>query len=658
MWPTFYIPSGIGYPRATGELDHLCGVNECPYSIPAPASIEDGDIQVIIVSANDEPAAWPDYATDGWRELFYSDRMALTQISFGLGNQHVFWRFWTTGAADFVAPSGASEVCWVSVSLKNQNTDDPFFSGWCFMRNSTPYGGSPIYPANYIQPSAEGDVILQWTSNTRENVDATEAASGDIEFSCKNMGINILNDSEGHVVTGLYANHNVNNLLLYSNDPTQSAWSKVGATASVDVTYGSKTLLPAVMYPTTANSQHYIEQSVALEAGKFYLLAGRIGRAIGQGTTVWLGYEKPDTSIHGLGYVSAGTRYDLPGSTEVTWANALASIQNATNDDIPSIAWDTFTVPFYCDTTGTYKIRLWSSDSGADPTVAAVGSTNRWIAWSELLLCESSEIAQHPAFYPTGGSAVLPGSVPYTRLVPPKLVANVSDSSRGFGGVIVRRGGAAVSRPECELFNPATRNTHVYFDALATGDTRFLDDSSQVAAETAGTSSLVYEYLSHKKYYFEATVTSFGTGGTSDYYGVGFAPFESQLQSPRGTNTGFGSQQAFGAYNNQYAYQSSGKVYADGALDGTYTAWSVNDIIGCAIDFTNWQISFYRNGTLVRTVSIANDRAREGLWSGVAAWISPATVALQARFTFNFKGPFGGRKPSGFVAYDFDNEVT
>ena len=675
MWPTMFMPLClIETDFRDGDIDHLCGI-ATPVSgtvtVPTPSTIETGMIQLVIASywTNTTPT-WPGFA-NGWREAFDAETIPVSSEPFGDGTQKIFWRIFTAGDPAFAAtiPSGNLEICYVSMILRNTNLNDPILNAWMMHRPSSPYGPHPALPANYIEVAKEGDVIIQFTSPDRTLGDSTVPDAGSVEFSCKHA--TAASPGTGHIVSALYGKRgNVSNLLRQSKTLATSAWTYVGMTRESNPIEGIGNVAKANvrLRQATGTTKHYIEQEVALEAGKTYLLGacGFGNRAGTRKTTVWLSYVKPDSSEHGcggeVGTASSGDRANISGATAGRWDDTPGpSVFNFTGDPFTGEFGHTFTLPIVCDTTGTYKIRLHLTDGiTLDPGSTSAGNTGVWWVSSDMVLQEQANGALYPhaSFYPTAADAVAVGDVPYTLLAPPDLLDNASNSARGFGGIVVRRGSPA-KRPLCKLFNPASRGIRLDVSDYKIEDTRIRNGldiqtgASGPAYEGATSSHCVSEYLSHKKYYFEVKVTSIGTAGTHAAYAIGFCPFYANHLTPD-----FLADPP-GDYTTQYAYNSTGQVYRNGTLEaGTVDAWVSGDIIGAAIDFTNWEISFYRNGTLQDTVSIANNSRRYALWNCICSWLHEDTAAAQARFTWNFRGPFGGRKPSGFVAFDFDNELT
>lgn len=110
-------------------------------------------------------------------------------------------------------------------------------------------------------------------------------------------------------------------------------------------------------------------------------------------------------------------------------------------------------------------------------------------------------------------------------------------------------------------------------------------------------------------------------------------------------------------------YNWTGDIGGNGSTESTGNAsWASGDIIGIAVDYLNSQIDFYHNGTLQDSVSMFDPSYTYSMMDQVPHKIV-VVHALGSRADhnsghFNFSGPFTYTKPTGFVAIDWQNEVT
>jgi hypothetical protein len=413
----------------------------------------------------------------------------------------------------------------------------------------------------------------------------------------------------------------------------------------------------------TGTTRHYIEQSVELEAGKTYCLAvaGGTNDLGSQQTSVHLTYVKPDNTEHGVGirgagsYTNATWRVNVAGS-EIEWGDNPGP---GYMSDVPSVfnlAGGLLHLPIICTESGTYKIRI---NVGVnlpvtDPTTAQAGNANAVWYHSDIVLQESNVAAQMPVFVPTEADPILPEDAEF--YIPPiwNTVGLGDATGLRTACFVLRRNTTIPTRPPCYLHAPGIDGRRFDFaaDGLSLTSTRGRYYST-IRVNCIQSSHAVSRYLTGAtKFYYEMNVTSFGSGGTDDDYFIAL-----NLVEAGNVNLHYVNQPYKHAY--QYGYSSTGKVYNSGTLVGSgYATWQIGDEVGASIDFENWEIKFYRNGTVIETISIVDDGRRDGLFMAAVGLTGVNTYATEAELSANFRGPFGGRKPSGFVAFDFDNEVA
>lgn len=651
MWPTFFMPL-MAIQERNGQVDHLCGTDTCgsgnPFDVPNPLSLAAGNSQVIVVSyyTNDVPV-WPD-ATDGWSLIF--DTSTVQGNGTWSGNQKVFYRIWNGTDPDFqvTIPSGSLSGAWLSMSLANANDADPIFSGYIFLAESYPVGVMSIQgDAQYLECANTGDVFLQVSSSEGDFTSAQEPATADVEFACTNTSVPT---NWGHTLSAIYAARQANNLIPYSKvDP--SGWTLNALTRDTATAYSTKVKPALRLYTSGGSSKHYAECSVDLEAGKSYAFVMSYFANNGAGA-YWMTYEKPDTSEHGVGFNAArNVKATLSGSTEVSASvktdNVECLIQG---DNIMGYFGSTAGIMIRADTTGTYKLRIHiSANTSTDPNTNNSPSASAILWIQDVALIEGPSVSIIPTMLPTSGAAILPGQAAYVRPTP--FIENYPFSPTGWFSLAVRRAGG--SRPVCRLMECKRRGVLLDFGDNNINDSRLLAAPEIDDPYPLRTSHAVYSQLADKKFYLELYVSSWGTGSTNDDYSIGMCPFEAATN-----NSSASSSTPTGGWPGQYVYCSTGKTFTNGTVDGsTIAAWQVGDYVGVGLDLTDNEITFYLNGTLVKTMAI-NSSQYDRLWVGLFGFFSDYSLDKQARMTYNFRGPFGGRKPSGFAAFDFDNELT
>lgn len=671
MWPTFYIPLALqADDLISGQPSIICGTfNSTPnVSVPNPPTITDGATQLLVVDFFTTAAGvqLPDEVDPAWKRIVDSD----SAVSFGFAGKRQlwFWRVYTTGAADAqftsaIPGAGSMAGCYTNVVLNRPNVDDRWFQCYTHVPVSPPFAGPFVdhwdTPATGFEVANSGDLLI-WSSSSSAATGIfyadNEPFDEDVEFACTPVLELPGAGNMGHTFAAITTRaRTANNLLKHTPSLDPASWSYVGL-SRVSLQPGISGACQLIC--NIGSGRHYIEQEVTLEAGKTYQYAAtQISEwAVNPASVFWLTYIKPDNTEHGAGAYGGYSPSEFTNSTEIRWDTGLGApfVGHSTGlDGVFGVELGFLISP---TVTGTYKIRAYVTAGafGGTPTDQPDQDSARvagrlWSIVSGMVLQEGPKNAQLSNYLPTAGTPIVKGSYPGVLFAPP--TRNTVDPLGGWTGLVMRRSGGA--RPVARLFGPRAQGVAFQFDDYSTGYSWDYHNDTPRGYLGLGCSQVVYAYLSAgTKFYCEMTVDTFGAGGVQDTYSCG-ACITQSMQDHYNIGTVVGDRAG------QYAYMSTGKTWTDGVQDGgTVATWSEGDHIGVGIDFTNWEITHYRNGTLVKTQSIPNDWRRNAMWTAHFGVRSAVTAALEPRFTMNFKGPFGGRKPSGFLAYDFDNEVT
>lgn len=660
MWPTFYIPNGVVLEGVFAGSQSLCGtvtVTTSPTTVPTPAGAEAGDSHLVFVWWPATQPTFPDFTTDGWRVVLNTGRVPQGYTAgFGTNRMRVFLRTIGSGAPDFTmtVAAGSTPVCYASVIVTNQNVDDPVMISYAHKPNFSQVGRRQDGALHKAEVANSGDLFVMVSSPEDETYpfQATdEPDNPDVAFACTvttTSGVGASATVFGYEPAN---KSEANNLLTYCPSMDIAGWSRTGVTVTSFPDVGGYEGGASIV-GDVGSGQHYVEQEVTLEAGETYLYA--LACHFLSGTTPWITYVKPDATEHGIGF-SNNTRRTLTGSTEVVWGGAGNPSANTPTSNVPVTAFG-ITMSFLITPaeTGTYKLRVYSLPDGVQPSANVAGSGSYYTVVQNICLQKGYAGAnQMPGFLDTTSTPVLPGEAPY--LNPPVYFQGDTQwgPAHGWMYFVLRRAGG--SRPLCKLFSPTGRGTFRRFsdNTIDTPSSRALILLSTPTYDAVGSSHAVYSGLSSEKFYYELEVTSLGTAGTQDAFSVGFCLAEALFDIQCTTIVpGDGA--------GQYAYTSTGKTFTNGTQDvGTVATWSAGDKIGAGIDFVNEEITFYRNGTLVKTQSISGlGEELHGLWVAQIGAFASALDSSTYEFTANFKGPFSGRKPTGFEAFDFDNEVV
>jgi len=138
------------------------------------------------------------------------------------------------------------------------------------------------------------------------------------------------------------------------------------------------------------------------------------------------------------------------------------------------------------------------------------------------------------------------------------------------------------------------------------------------------------------KFYWESTYVSRSGNSALTIGGVRSDVFNAD---PSGTG-GFGY------------YSVGGQVFVNGSTVATYATYATGDVIGVALDLTNNQVTFYKNGTSQGTVSISSG------YSWMPAFANGTSTGNQVVTINCGQQPFTYTPPSGFVALNTQNLPT
>jgi hypothetical protein len=659
MWPTFYIPRG----RTTlpgfvdPNIDGLCGQFSINTSssgtIPTPGTVQDGDTHLIVVSYQNTGGTYPGGGGAPWY-IFAEKGLALIDAtSFGTTEQRIYWRIYDSADGDFtITTSGAGGTygSYASIIVRNQNLADPVFSYAVLDANNTGncYGPRWEGAITDFDIANDGDLAI-FASCPRPNFSAS-GENPNADFSCTNTTSST--PASGHAVAGLAAYRSKqNNKLGYTPSMSASGWTATNLTVTAP---SPGAYMPGcTLLATGTAGKHYVEQTVTLEAGKAYLLAcAHTGQNFAYPFgNLFLTYVKEDLTEHGIGVGRAGSAHNVTGSTEVVWGGAGKPAHTLIDTNSTNYYGAITSFMITPSATETYKIRVYvTTEDGSvhQPSEAYAGGATVYQFISGLTLQEGPGWNQMPTFLPESSTPVAIGdSQGIIMPIPDALYSTGVSADNGWHILTLRRAGGR--RPACRLSHVTGRNYKYRFDDDAVTDTSTGYLPALSGYEALTTSHLVYSYLAQKKFYFEMTPNSWGGGVADDSYSIGFCVAPA-MQQKANYATVVGDATA------QYAYTATGKIYDNGVLDGsTVTAWSASDVIGASIDFTAYEIKFYRNGTLLKTIDFSGSAYRDSPFLGHFGVFSAYSQGKDPSLSYNFAGPFS-HKPSGFYAYDFDNE--
>lgn len=147
------------------------------------------------------------------------------------------------------------------------------------------------------------------------------------------------------------------------------------------------------------------------------------------------------------------------------------------------------------------------------------------------------------------------------------------------------------------------------------------------------------------KYYWEVTVDEIGAGAGTGWR-VGFV--EPMVAHSRGMNSAGGGL-AIGAGGQIIHYDGPGLVTTLGS------GLSNGDVVGFAVNYNTDAVDIYVNGSSVYSTTLSAIGHSRGDY--VAFWHGDA-IQYSCGHRLNLTGPFTYTKPTGYVAYDWTNEVA
>lgn len=146
-----------------------------------------------------------------------------------------------------------------------------------------------------------------------------------------------------------------------------------------------------------------------------------------------------------------------------------------------------------------------------------------------------------------------------------------------------------------------------------------------------------------KRFYFELLITVFES--TTASFAIGYSPVTEAITTAANGASPDGQR---------YMYRNDGAIFVNEINEGSAVSFTLGDVIGAEIDFTNNVIRFYKNGVEVGDtydVDIAASHQRTPMRARIDSASSAASHrAYQARFGADIQ-----YLPAGCLAYDWQN---
>lgn len=593
----------------------------------------------------------------------------------------VAWLRWTSAdSADpswtFTTAGTPFRVC--IYGFRNVHPTDPLPVLWRdpnhFDSNFTKYGSFNSFwaPIPYMDRSVRFDLAfegLAGSSYTILNADLGVPSGADVLLSLamNRPGITTENESEGLIsfVARKPVAGEGNNLLPYSDlnmvATVMLGWVGVNESAA----------------KRTATNVNWIELLAAPVAGQpcgFY----RDVTATAGKTYFWcaaMGGAAPSHPASAFGYEVAGTYY---GFVHRTGVRQLAQITNSPRYVFGPHLYDTvgsygsldlygvYIGPFESDTT----VRLWfgHADAAANARIwTTTGGAIAGLSVGYVGLHEVPDDTCMPALVGSAASPVTDVQVTFGRCHAlwgyKQTIATVTEQSSGSDvglAGLMRHKAAAPFQTDIRDWR---RDPREWQATSATQFRRLKDNSYEWSignrTETHNKAwvhpRLAVPGLGHDKLYFEATVTTLdGAATTADrpaiYINSMIACWAAQNAPQTAMPTGITSTYRAG-------YSAQGRFVEHGTSTTGLATWGLSDTIGAALDLSANTIDWYKNGIFVRTTTLPTGMSQFPAQAEIVFGELDSTTAIPA-FSINFTGPFDGRKPVGFEAWDWPNEIT
>lgn len=675
MWPTYFIPMVLGGRRITLVFS-LCSVARAS---PPPnvvsithENLQPGDYLLAIMeqSANLQVATlnadWNILQTSqNFFSSTYSRSLSIEAVGDSAyqtpGLHAALWKFYSADDPDtftFTAPNGGMRVC--IFGLRGVDLDDPMP---LVVRPSLRNSGGAIPGGLHIPPgripgmldAVRVDVLPDnGTSAADTTADPNEY---DLPTDDSVLAAGVMTQPQPGTTTELVSQH-VSYVLRYVSDteganlipsyPGDAGWTLTG------VTYSLSTNARGYGMPKFQNgagsTNHEIKRSLTCEAGKTYLFSAlvqftRYGVAIGYeiGGTFYGGIVQDNCALNSISNGAKVFRQrTAAGDVGMRVGVYLSFDSETTVDLVLGSVSSTFGRTYSGSGTSDFMHIPWIGvqEVPSDHYVPAMNDVDTEAATFNLThACNPTNWARNNDA--TGANVFTNPNMAFSVLLKPSGETSppVTLASDWLPNRLRR-----VSDTQTE--STALNKTDWYTYENTVGNNRYWSCDR-----------MAWPTLSNGQYYFEFTIDALSSAA-SDFPLFVLAPV---VQKPAFAGALVDSSislppDAFPTALGFYAWSVRGRR-ADNLGNATgFTTLAAGDTVGVALDFVNGELKWYKNGALDHTDTFATGY---GLYPWTIGFgIGPNSSTLTTQITVNATGPFGGRKPTGFVAWDFANEIT
>lgn len=706
MWPTFYLPSLIRFlGRITGIVG-LCGRDDTPpnpYTVVldlTDLALQDGDLLLMFMYAADDGTAgaqtptWCDEVSD-WKPI-KNGSLDLSPPTRVLGSltpsadalftgantvrTAVAWRFWRTGDPTTYTFNNDNDLLSVCIyGIRGAHQEDPF--PWiCFYPGSNGGGaiqgshGMPPNPMPYVEGCARLDVA-QYSNATAAGAETTlEVPEGDdilfygyeLPFEDGSGTIDIRSGS--FYVLRYPVAGEANNLLPYSTFEggySAAGWTIHGMTCADTTLAGISYNRVSLAVDAVVQAREF-RRSFTCEAGKYYCLWSiRDTQAI----AATQGYLR-DGTFHGARFNLEGNRLIVDGSDTIRPAEFTVAFEDGADRNgyfRLYLLWfggfetdtDVDLVLGYPDVSTPFA-REWAIGLARASNMHAIGLAEVPSMQHVPALIENTTGAALTGVNMTHGAHIYPVASNFTTT---NTAFSASQPTYAFTLMIRAAGKPAPTidlRQTQWIPHDFNHLSATEFEEYKTGFKKWsMARRIDACSAYAHCPRPAIPNMGHDKLYCEYTIEAIGSssGTPSDPWvyvqTVGDGAEHAGADKDRPPRSAL----ALSAQYSTAAWGILGRFSEFGTSASGFTGFSAGDILGVGVNYADGEVTWYKNGTLVRTTTMDTDRTSYWLGTGIAFGEGSRTNHFP-QITVNWTGPFGGRKPAGFEAWDWPNEVT
>jgi hypothetical protein len=415
---------------------------------------------------------------------------------------------------------------------------------------------------------------------------------------------------------------NTQNLLTYSEDATNAAWNKVNITDTANtIAAPNGTTTADSILETTANSFHVLlpTASTAVAASTVYTASVYVKSINNQFIQLVL----DDTATTNGGYAN----YDLTNGTVTQSANYGTATGLATSITSVGSGWYriTLSTTIGANTTARYAINgIQSGTSGTFPNYLG-NASNGYYVWG-MQLNQGSTVSPYVYTAATAQSTIVNNlgrdySVTtggYNNWIPTNISVTAGTTYDAMIDSPTLTSETVANYPVINPFKPMNSPTISNGNlqlSIAGSDSASSSCVSTIAIPTTG------------KWYAEFSAVTLGA-----------------------LSVGIFSEAAFSANRAAYYRYSTGGIVKTGASVATVATSTVSDIIAVAVDRDSDIVYFYKNGSLLYTLTSA------ALPSMVYYGFEQGSSGGSCTGVINFgQRPFAYTPPTGFIALNTYN---